>query len=181
MSTSLLCFEILLDAAALISPEVVSPDEVTLESRVSLLPITTWNKIGTRKLMIMFRIYRSTNSSQKHNSKISLPCCLSSWRILLQPMMWRRWLKESPWNFIKKSLRPSSNCYTDFGCYIHISFINDTFSVVIFLPTLDWRKKQLVQFQQRQMPCQTCWTKSLWQSTTFEISRLNWSPIIKCH
>ena len=40
--------------------------------------------------------------------------------------------------------------------YIHISFINDTFSVLIFLPTLDWRKKQLVQFQQRQMPCQTC-------------------------
>ena len=119
MSTSLLCFEILLDAAALISPEVVSPDEVTLESRVSLLPITTWNKIGTRKLMITFRIYRSTNSSQKHNSKISLPCCLSSWRILLQPMMWRRWLKESPWNFIKKSLRPSSNCYTDFIFIFH--------------------------------------------------------------
>ena len=118
MSTSLLCFEILLDAAALISPEVVSPDEVTLESRVSLLPITTWNKIGTRKLMITFRIYRS-NSSQKHNSKISLPCCLSSWRILLQPMMWRRWLKESPWNFIKKSLRPSSNCYTDFIFIFH--------------------------------------------------------------
>ena len=42
MSTSLLCFEILLDAAALISPELVSPDDVTLESRVSF---TTWNKI----------------------------------------------------------------------------------------------------------------------------------------